>query len=269
MKPMRETPLDVASGVLRPLAWDSDHFGFPVAQITEPCLPQALLENALLAARRRGVHLVYWPAHPQQTQPAALLRHFGGLLVDQKVTYQATLAGPVADGSSSLARELMVGEYPKGRATSALVDLAVAAGAYSRFRVDPRLPTATYVSLYEMWMQRSTSHELADTVLVALRRDNPEVLVGMVTVSAKGHIGHIGLIAVAPAVRGHGVGLKLLEAAHAWMLGHDAAQARVVTQLANRPACRLYERAGYRAVDVKHVYHFWIAAAGAGDAAAA
>ena len=43
-----------------------------------------------------------------------------------------------------------------------------------------------------------------------------------------------------------------------WLLGTVRAwTVKVVTQLDNRKACRLYEKCGYTHAELLHVYHFW------------
>lgn len=234
--------------------WDSDHFGFPVAQIDSPELQVPELENVLHAAELQGVRLVYWPAQPGVQVPPPLLRQYGGALVDRKVTYGKELAAEQEqrDAPAAAAR---VREYPPGPATPRLVELAVQAGGHSRFRVDARIPQERCEALYALWMQRSALRELAGTVLVAGEEVAPA---GMITVSVDDGCGSIGLIAVAPEARGQGIASELLLAAHRWMQDQGAGRATVVTQQTNLPACRLYERAGYRPVDVKHFYHFWL-----------
>jgi dTDP-4-amino-4,6-dideoxy-D-galactose acyltransferase len=284
------TRLATARPVLRYLVWDSNHFGFPVAQIVEPRLSERELASALRQARRQETQLVYWSCPPEQTVPVALLHEFGGLLADRKVTYQKALAAhsaaeggvllwegeapaepavaarpeprpptrghyPAAPGG--LTPELMIRPYPQGPASPALVELALAAGVHSRFRVDRRIPAGRFTGLFQTWIQRSTRHELADAVLVAAPSDRPEEILAMVTLSETGGTGHIDLVAVAEAARGRGLGLQMLQAAESWMLGRGAKMAQVVSQRANRPACGLYQRAGYHVLDVKHVYHFW------------
>jgi dTDP-4-amino-4,6-dideoxy-D-galactose acyltransferase len=178
------------------------------------------------------------------------------------VTYEATLGRAVPATGPGLPSGFVVREYPVAPATPALLSLAVAAGAYSRFRLDPLIPAAKFVGLYETWMRRSATRELADAVVVAHRHD-PQDLLGVVTLAVVEDVGHIGLLAVAPAARGHGLGRALLDGAHLRMRERGAARARVVTQLANLPACRLYQRAGYDVSAVQHVYHFWTAASAA------
>jgi hypothetical protein len=47
------------------LAWDSDHFGFPVARLTDPGMDPKALRDALEATQGRGVRLMYWSAAPK------------------------------------------------------------------------------------------------------------------------------------------------------------------------------------------------------------
>jgi dTDP-4-amino-4,6-dideoxy-D-galactose acyltransferase len=246
-----------AQSVLESLAWDSAHFGFPVAQVTEPGLDDICLEEALRHARWEAIRLVYWPAKHDREAPAHLLRAFNGLLADRKATYIATNPRPDDDEPGSEASPFRVSHYPRGPASPRLVELALAAGAFSRFRVDPRIPAARFAQMYQTWIERSTQGELADIVLVASLADTGGEPVGMVTASATDGTGRIGLIAVDDQARGAGVGSLLIREAHRWMQGRGATQAAVVTQLENQPACRLYERLGYHLADVKNYYHFW------------
>jgi ribosomal protein S18 acetylase RimI-like enzyme len=114
--------------------------------------------------------------------------------------------------------------------------------------------------MYRLWIERSLRGEMADAVLVADLSNGTlsAPLAGLISLEETAGTGSIGLIAVAQEARGRGVGTALLAAAHRWMLARGAQQARVVTQADNLPACRLYERAGYRLADVRHVFHFWL-----------
>jgi dTDP-4-amino-4,6-dideoxy-D-galactose acyltransferase len=246
---------------LTPLAWDSGHFQFPVARLSGGDLDDAELVDAIREASRQGIRLVYWATEARREVPEPLLQAYGGVLADHKATFQIddllALSRCEAGGSPAF----VVTAAPRGDASPELLTLAVAAGAYSRFRTDPSFPEDRFRSLYETWMHRCTRGELADVVLVGAPSGGEDRGVGIVTVSVSGGLGQIGLIAVCEAVRGRGVGSLLLRAAHAWMVEHGATRATVVTQLANKPACRLYEHAGYRIDSVVDCYHFWPAAA--------
>jgi dTDP-4-amino-4,6-dideoxy-D-galactose acyltransferase len=224
--------------------------------MTAPSSDPAAARRALELARRSGVALVYWQADPGQPAPEALLAEFAGRLVDRKATYRADLSAADRGPAPVEGGGVRVGEYPAGPASAGLRSLALAAGEYSRFRADPDIPRGKFASLYATWIERSARRELADVVLVA-EDDRPGPPLGMVTVAAEGAAAEVGLIAVAGGERRRGVGRLLMQAAHRWMTGRGCSRSAVVTQLANAPACRLYERCGYRLQGVAHCFHFW------------
>jgi dTDP-4-amino-4,6-dideoxy-D-galactose acyltransferase len=238
------------------LPWDSEHFGFPVARLWGMNIAATVLREMLRAARQQGVYLVYWAADPKLDVPGWLLSEFCGSLVDQRATFECRLE-LIPHDEISTPSPYEVSEIPRGRPCRRLLGLALEAGAQSRFRSDPRITADASHRLYEVWITRSTLRELADSVLVISRlgeRDNP---LGMVTLSLNGATGRIGLIAVAEKVRGAGLGSRLLSAAHGWLLHRGVQTCSVVTQFANRPACRFYEKCGYQFFDLKSIYHFW------------
>ncbi len=244
---------------LVPLSWDSAHFGFPVGRM-ESATDIAQAAAVLKQARGDGIELVYWQPQADEEVSAELLHEFTGSLVDRKATYQIDLAYSGCPALGEVSVGLGIREYPRGPASAALCELAIEAGAWSRFRRDPVFPEDIFRKLYTTWIEQSCRHELADAVLVIEAPDERGVL-GMVTVAAKGGEASIGLMAVAAPARGQGVGRFLMQAAHQWMATRSFPKARVVTQLANQPACRLYERCGYQLALVQPFYHFWPRAA--------
>jgi ribosomal protein S18 acetylase RimI-like enzyme len=259
----------VAEQVLTPLPWDSSHFGFPVAKIITPRLDDWALSQVLAEARRQEIRLVYWPAPSYRQVSTSLLMRFSGVLADRKAIFTAHLPAPslpssawepdgerqcgsqAALGNQDVNSSWRIGEYPKTPPTRQLLDLAIAAGVYSRFACDPRIPKNKFVQLYERWMQGSTLGEMADQVLVACGTDPLSDCLGMISYSIVEAGARIGLIAVRDQARGKGIGSALIAAAHREMAKRGARMATVCTQCANVPACRLYD-------EVQNVYHFWI-----------
>jgi dTDP-4-amino-4,6-dideoxy-D-galactose acyltransferase len=239
-----------AGAALAPLAWDTSHFGFPVARLVVPGDDPVAARLLLAQARRAGTALVYWYTDPAAAVPGGLLDEFTGLLVDRKVTFARDLSG----GAAGVGEDGGVWEYPPGPASEGLKALALAAGVSSRYRTDPLFPPDKFAGLYTTWAERSARHEIADAVFVSGDGAAPA---GMVTLSESAGVGNVGLIAVAGAARGRGLGRLLMAVAHRWMAGRGAKRATVVTQLDNAAACGLYRRCGYRPHEVKHCYHFW------------
>jgi dTDP-4-amino-4,6-dideoxy-D-galactose acyltransferase len=258
---------NAATSVTR-LEWDSVHFGFQVGRIAGD-VSDVELEAALVHARKRAFRLVYWATAPDRQASPQLLADFGGQLVDQKVTFARALH---ADEAAATSGGLTIVHYGKREISDELTDLSIAAGEYSRFAVDPRVPRDRFEEMYRIWIAASVCGEMAGTVLIARdlaidgdgkvtnlagKSSAGEAIAGMITIKVTDGVGNIGLIAVSESHRGRGIGSRLIEAAHAWMIQRGASKTTVVTQAANVPACALYRRAGYAIEHAENYYHFW------------
>jgi dTDP-4-amino-4,6-dideoxy-D-galactose acyltransferase len=242
-----------------PLPWDSQHFEIPIAQVISPELNDAELGYILSHAKEKGYSLIYWATCPERIVPLPLLRSFSGSLVDRKITYQRKLSSDFSvDPQKNLASTFSVIEYPQSPANQQLLALAVLGGSHSRFQVDPYISREKFVSLYHIWINRSTLHEMADVVFVVANSSNMQKYLGVVTCSAKKGIGKVGLIGVQKESQGQGVGSLLIKTVHQWMESKDIHFSEVVTQKDNVPACKLYERSGYLLASLHHYYHFWV-----------
>jgi dTDP-4-amino-4,6-dideoxy-D-galactose acyltransferase len=237
----------------RILEWDTGFFGITISRILPDRLSTGDLEETLSRMKENKVRLAYWASDPDDDESQRAARYCRGLMVDRKITYVAdTRRTPLPADRPAW----VVEEYDGILSGDDLEDLAVQAGRYSRFRVDPRIPESKFVELYKTWVRKSVDKRIAEAVLVVRQSGK---IVGMVTVGEKNGRGDIGLIAVDDAMRGKRVGAALVIAAQAWALGKGWNTAQVVTQGENVAACRLYERFGYTIDHTRNVYHFWIA----------
>ena len=241
------------------LPWDTAHFGWATAQLTEPRLSAAALHGQLSQARADGIRLVYWFAAGDCQPDEDLLRQWSGSLVDRKATFRLSLADRTRAATGQGDQTVRISDQSRDDVSPELVALAISAGEFSRFRRDPRIPQAAFRGLYEAWIRRSVAGELADRVFVASRNGSEPS--GLVTVHVRDGIGEIGLVSVAQFARGQGIGGLLMNRALDWIDESGASVAMVVTQLDNTAACRLYARLQFELTDVSHVYHFWPAGA--------
>lgn len=172
-------------------------------------------------------------------------------LVDLKTTFARCLDGLAPADAEPALRPL------RGAAlTPALLGLAIASGWSSRFRRDPRLPAAQADALYEIWIRRSLAGEIADQVFAWCDPGSEQPL-GFVTVALHEGMGTIGLIAVAAAARGRGIGARLVDTALRHAAARGARRFEVVTQGANQEACRLYLRCGFELKQQSRIFHVW------------
>jgi dTDP-4-amino-4,6-dideoxy-D-galactose acyltransferase len=261
---MLETSTELAMPRFTRLDWECEHFGFPVAQVSRADLSDAALGDTLRQARAADVRLAVWPTGETREVAADITAEFGGKLVDRKATFSMPTSDSLAVDVTADRSCPAIVRYTATTASPGLTELAIAAGKYSRFHVDLAFPAEKFQAMFRTWIERSVRGELADAVLVAAadrsgndKQAQPDPA-GMITLAESGGVAQIGLIAVAGAMRGRGIGTALIHAAHRWMQTRGAVEARVVTQLANLPACHLYERAGYHLSRVQNVYHFWL-----------
>jgi dTDP-4-amino-4,6-dideoxy-D-galactose acyltransferase len=266
---MTTTASHAAEPAIVRLEWESRHFSVAAAQLTGPDVNDTPLAEALSLARLQGVQLLVWPAQDGRDVKRELLDEFGGSLVDRKATFFKELQPSLPGDESQMPVERPVIPYAATTTSAALIELAISAGVYSRFHLDPHFTVERFAAMYQSWIERSVTKELADIVLVVPLNDHrgapADPLSGMITVSESSGVATIGLVAVAAAVQGRGIGSSLMRAAERWMRDRGAREARVVTQLANGPACRLYARSGYFLLRVQNYYHFWLQ--GHGDSA--
>jgi dTDP-4-amino-4,6-dideoxy-D-galactose acyltransferase len=242
-----------------PLPWDSHHFEIPIARIISPELNDIELGDILAYAKEKGYHLIYWTTSPERIIPLPLLRSFSGSLVDRKVKYQQKLSSEFAfDPIKNLNSTFQVIEYPQLPANQQLLALALLGGGHSRFHVDPFISREKFVSMYHIWINRSTLHEIADVVFVVTDSSNLHKYLGVVTGSARNEIGKVGLMGVQKEVQGQGIGSLLVKTIHKWMVSNGLNISEVVTQRDNVQACKFYERSGYQLTSLRHFYHFWV-----------
>jgi dTDP-4-amino-4,6-dideoxy-D-galactose acyltransferase len=176
-------------------------------------------------------------------------------LVDEKVLYALSLPLQASNlksikSTSSVGIKTFTGNVP----CNMLRKLAIQSGKYSRFFVDKKCPVEKAESLYNIWIERSVSGEIASEVLVAVQESN---VIGMITLKLKDNVGDIGLIAVDTNKRGLGIGKSLLINAIDYFRKNGIDKVTVVTQGRNIAACKTYESLGFKVANKEYIYHYW------------
>ncbi len=239
------------------LPWDSDFFGFKTGKATEEAVAGMNLQQIQQMVQDQKYRLVYFVGKDLQPDSSESTREFhrlmhlaGAFAADRKVVYHRVPPQTAPENTPSKA---LLQHH--GPVTEKLLQLALQAGQYSRFNIDPRFPHHLFVRMYTEWIRKSVSGELADEVLVV--HGDKDTIRGFVTI--KHHHDHsvIGLIAVDAASRGQQVGSLLMKAAEASCVRAGNNRLEVATQKDNKPACRFYEKAGFTCRKVEAIYHWW------------
>lgn len=231
---------------VKPLAWDSEHFGVRIASF-EPASPAAHeLEAAVASCRDEGIECLYALVPSDALELVRALERRRARLVDVRLTLDADVAPHERLPTVRASRK---SDLPALRA------LAAQSHEASRFYADGRFARERCDALYATWIEKSCSG-WADVVLVADHQGAPSAYLSCHV--RDGSRGEIGLVAVAPHARGLGLGGDLVVSAHAYFGEREVERVSVVTQARNVSAQRLYQAHGFRTTRVELWYHLWI-----------
>jgi dTDP-4-amino-4,6-dideoxy-D-galactose acyltransferase len=206
-----------------------------------------LLREALTWAKQQSLDCMYLLVDSNDAAMIRLAGEFGWRIVDVRVTL-----GTVA----SKAKRHVPVRPAKPEDVPYLRQIAMTSHKDSRFYADGNFPTTACDQLFAIWIERSVLDPVfAGAVFVPeLEESKPA---GYITCAMKQGVGEIGLIAVAPQMRGRGLGTGLLAQAATWSSEQGAQRISVVTQGCNIPALRMYERYGFSADSLQLWFHWW------------
>lgn len=179
------------------------------------------------------------------------LQRLGFQLISVRNTYARRLDG--LDAGKSLPGLALATQAPRRVQPEDLAPLATVIGETSRYFKDERLSRAACQRVYETWLANSLFHGNAVDSVLAFKGDT---LAGIHTVKMKANIGVVDLIGVLPELQHDGLGTALLLAGARVMRERGARDIEVVTENENVPACRFYQKLGFRLSSVQFVWHW-------------
>ena len=239
-----------APALWAPLPWDTEFFGFRVGRVQGPHLTESEMAVIDDECRRAGTRLLYFLSPGDDDASAETAQRWGFRLVDVRVTLErAVTRVPEAPESRVVIRGHL------GSDLDALRAIARNSFTDSRYYHDPGFSRERCDALYEEWITRDCAGR-AEKVLVA---ETPLGISGFLTCHHQAGTadGRIGLVGVAEAARGSGVGRALIRAAQAWFEGAGAKRVLVTTQGRNTGAQRSYQRAGFVTEATGIWFHKW------------
>jgi dTDP-4-amino-4,6-dideoxy-D-galactose acyltransferase len=229
------------------LEWDSRFFGYSVAKIVLDAQGYYLIEDLFRQIVTEKIRLTYLFVPISQTRLNILISDKGSILVDQKTVFSKKTEKHIRFSNDII-------EYQETEINDRLINLVLQAGLFSRFRLDINFSDKEYEKLYIEWLTKSINKTLAIKTFVV---KNGSEIIGITTLGERSKFADIGLVAVDKNFRGRGIAYDLIHSADntACGLGYD--EIKVVTQLQNKGACRLYEKCNFQIESITNVYHYW------------
>lgn len=230
------------------LDWDSNLFGYKVAQVKIKKLESRTLQLLSKLLKENKIHLAYLFLDYVNHKQLELIRRFKGIYADKKVSYRINTNLELSYSFDSILR------LDKLQSPSRLISLALQSGEYSRFKTDKGFKENEFIKLYTLWLKKSMNGGI-DKCFFIYKEGN--VIKGFVTLLQKDKKIWIDLLAVDNKFRGKSIGTNLIRKciSESKRLGYNYLW--VATQAANVIACKFYKKNGFRIVRTKHVFHFW------------
>jgi dTDP-4-amino-4,6-dideoxy-D-galactose acyltransferase len=229
------------------LEWDSQFFGYPVARVLLDQDGRNNLDILFRKLKSGKYRVTYLFVPPEENGIINRIIKEGGILVDQK-----TVFSKVTEKHDKLSKNLI--ELQETEINDNLKKLALQAGLNSRFHLDKNFSNNEYEKLYIEWLIKSIKKELAFKIIVAKRNFD---IIGLTTLGGRSNYADIGLVAVDENFRGQGIGCDLVKTADTIACGMGFKTIKVVTQLINKAACRLYEKCNFQIENITNIYHYW------------
>ena len=179
---------------IRTLQWDSEFFGLRIGRADIQSLDDAVDLALMHYDLKYQYDLLY-----VFSKEGLCFDATGAELVDEKVLYHKECEPRKQYGEITI--------YQGNKPSDDLYRLALVSGAFSRFKLDKRLPVGSYERLYSRWIENMCANRGGGAqTLVFVNQDAN----GMITVENQGKLGHIGLVAVDTDVQHQGIGGKIM-----------------------------------------------------------
>jgi len=227
------------------LFWDSEFFGFGIGRVASARLTHEDASACMARARETGLRCLYFLADAGDPDSWRAAIGAGFDPIDVRIELDRTLPDVA---STSLDFTIAVADD-----VPSLLEVARGAFRQSRFFRDGRFPAGKAEELFAVWVRRGVSADDGFTVLGS----GAATRGAFVSARAAAGEGRIELFAVAPELRGRGIGPRLLDAGMSELVRRGARRVSVVTQGSNGAALRTYERAGFRTRSVGLWFHGW------------
>lgn len=239
------------------LSWDSEFFGYRIARVMGHRLSFTQMANIEHWCAQNEIECLYLLADSDHGETTLLAERNAFHLVDLRMTLaienSALASLPLTGAVSSRGIQIRAARLSD---VPSLETIARTAHEDSRFYHDQHFSKDKCSDLYATWIRRSCQG-LAEQVFIA---EHDDQVVGYITcthVVGENPHGAIGLVGVAAAERGMGIGQVLVNRSLRWFVEHDCQAVEVVTQGRNVVAQRMYQRCGFMSQSMRLWYHRW------------
>ena len=246
------SPGDSAGEPCEQLAWDSEHFGFPIARVRASTISAEAAEAIDAWCEQREIRCLYLLADAGDAETARVAARFGYRFVDARLTYVHDAPDPAVSAAAAgqlEIREATEAEVPRLR------ELAARSYETTRFYFDGNFPRERCDLLYELWLERGVRDP--ERAIVVPEIEGEAAGYQMLRLPKPGGEAVLELIAIDPKLRGTGLGAAFLRSILSWVQARGATSTTTFLQARNTAAVRAHARAGFACARSETWYHRW------------
>ena len=234
------------------LSWDSEFFNKRIARVTHTKLSEPQVRELLAWCDENKIDCLYWLAESDDNM-ARMAVQYGFEEIDVRLTFERQVDRETfSELPDWRIRPAVEADIP------ALRQMASVLHHDTRFYFDKHFDRSQCDRLYETWIEKSCKGWAQAVFVVGAN----EELAGYISCHLeKAQTANketmIGLLGVAEAHTGKGLGSALVRKFLAWSAELRAERATVVTQGRNLAARRLYQRCGFKLFSSQVWFHRW------------
>ncbi len=241
------------SKIVELLEWDTDFFGFPVAQILQNRLDEKSVDELYAFCQENKIRLLQFKCDAHHRPSVLLAEENNFHFADVRMTYRQHL-GMDSTNKKALPESLSLRVGCEADIPD-LHDIIHDLYTHSRYYFDTNFPRDRIQIFYKNWIEKAIFGQFDDMVWV-LCADN--VPVGFCSAKfSEGQQVALGLVGVAPSASGKGMGTFLMQEILFTLYERNISHVSVVTQGRNYIAQRLYQRNNFLIEKIEIYYHRW------------
>jgi dTDP-4-amino-4,6-dideoxy-D-galactose acyltransferase len=232
------------TGLVEPLAWDSEFFGFPIGRVDLDGATPDTLRAVEREARDLGIACVYGSLDPSVGETAYLVQAFGHRLVEVAIAFGRPAVPFTPKPTASIARRGTIADLP--RLEESIATLA----PWSRFASDPRFGPDAARRMFHAWVERAARDGEEHMLLIT---EDDTGVTGLAT-HVWTPIPRVDLMGV--ITQGSGASWALMAGLVEWANGGPIEAGPCAAR--NVAPLRFLEHCGFSIVRTRYIFHRWL-----------
>lgn len=232
------------TGLVEPLEWDTDFFGFPIGRASLEGATVETLRAIEAEARDLGIMCLYGALDPGEGDAAYLVQTFGHRLVEVAIAFGRPAVPFSPKPTASTVRRGTPADLP--RLEESIATLA----PWSRFAADPRFGPDSAQRMFHAWVERA-AHDGKERMLLISEDDTG--VTGLST-HVRTPVPRVDLMGV--ITQGSGASWALMAGLVEWAGGGPIEAGPCAAR--NIAPLRFLEHCGFSIVRTQYLFHRWL-----------